>query len=340
MSNFKTTSLVQPWQTLCNMFSRCLTTRVTGFDKPPLQIMQMLYCFVNNIHVDWLWEGLHYSIEPPSTLIPYPIFIKLIVSYYMTAFPKISRRARDKYHNLEDDMMVKNIFNSRKHKDGVGMKILSWMITDEMKLTENYRMYVVVFVVDVPTTQSQPIESTQGTHRTTSAPRSPNPAVDEGESIKEHLITEEIEKLVEGAENVENDEVDSTTLRQNDHPNDHGTRLEPWSNKESLEVELTVEVQPVNINKEEEESAEDDYELKRKEKGRCRGGLILERQHSQADVAKMIADAINTNCESFGPEISSQINNAIINHILLRAACHFPKRIRMILDDGSFLRGE
>ncbi|GJV49166.1 hypothetical protein Tco_1439378 [Tanacetum coccineum] len=34
----------------------------------------------------------------------------------------------------------------------------------------------------VPTTQTQPIKSTQGTHRTTSAPRSPNPAVDDEES--------------------------------------------------------------------------------------------------------------------------------------------------------------
>ncbi|GKE55153.1 hypothetical protein Tco_1490309 [Tanacetum coccineum] len=38
-SNFKTTGLVQPWQTLCKMFSRCLTTRVTGYDQPPLQII-------------------------------------------------------------------------------------------------------------------------------------------------------------------------------------------------------------------------------------------------------------------------------------------------------------
>ncbi|GJV84718.1 hypothetical protein Tco_1524616 [Tanacetum coccineum] len=124
-SNFKTTGLVQPWQTLCKMFSKCLITRVTGFDQPPLQIMQMLYCFINNIHVnyaDLLWEGLHYSLEHPSTLIPYLRFIKLIVSHYMTAFPKISRRARDKYHNLDDDMMVKNIFNSGKHKDGVGIE--------------------------------------------------------------------------------------------------------------------------------------------------------------------------------------------------------------------------
>ncbi|GKB73470.1 hypothetical protein Tco_0934882 [Tanacetum coccineum] len=89
-------------------------------------IMQMLYCFVHNIHVDYadlLWEGLHYSLEHSSTLIHYPRFTKLIVSHYMTAFPEISRRARDKYHNLEDDMMVKNILNSGKHKDGIGMKI-------------------------------------------------------------------------------------------------------------------------------------------------------------------------------------------------------------------------
>ncbi|GKG30148.1 hypothetical protein Tco_0420046, partial [Tanacetum coccineum] len=102
--------------------------------------MHMSYCFVNNIHVDYadlLWEGFHYSLEHPTTLIPYPRFTKLIVSHYMTAFPEISRRAHDKYHNLEDDEMVKSIFNSGKNKAGVGMKIPSWMITDEMKLTEN-----------------------------------------------------------------------------------------------------------------------------------------------------------------------------------------------------------
>nr|GFA12855.1 hypothetical protein [Tanacetum cinerariifolium] len=29
-SSFKTTSLLQPWQTLCKIFSKCLTMRVTG----------------------------------------------------------------------------------------------------------------------------------------------------------------------------------------------------------------------------------------------------------------------------------------------------------------------
>ncbi|GJX82790.1 retrovirus-related pol polyprotein from transposon TNT 1-94 [Tanacetum coccineum] len=204
-------------------------------------------------------------------------------------------KARDKYHNLEDDLMVKNIFNSRKHKDDVGMKISSWMITDEMKFTDHYRMYALVFRVDVPTTQSQLIESIQGTHRTLSAPRSPKPETDEGElntiqqslvkqkshdeleakqnvqKVKEHLIAEEIDKLVEGAENVENVEVNSSTLRQDDTQTILGTRLEPKSDKESPKVEITAKVQPININEEEEESTEDDYKLKRRDKGKHKG---------------------------------------------------------------------
>ncbi|GKE31511.1 hypothetical protein Tco_1450833 [Tanacetum coccineum] len=44
-------------------------------------------------------------------------------------------------------------------------------------------------------------------------------------------------------------------------------------------------------------------------------GLIMERQQSQADVAKMIADAIQQERENLRAEISSQINNAISNHI-------------------------
>nr|GEV01351.1 hypothetical protein [Tanacetum cinerariifolium] len=102
-SNFKTTGLLQPWQTLCKMFSLCLTARVTGYDQPSLQIMEKLYCLLNNIHVDYLellWEGFHYSLTNLTTMISYPRFTKLSVGYYMTTFLEISRRSRYRYHNL------------------------------------------------------------------------------------------------------------------------------------------------------------------------------------------------------------------------------------------------
>ncbi|GKE03139.1 hypothetical protein Tco_1391122 [Tanacetum coccineum] len=316
VSNFKISGLLQPWQTLCKIFSKCLTTRL-------------------------MWEGIYYSLHHPATSIPYPRFTKIIISHYMTIFPDISRRAQDAYHNLQYDDIMKNIFNSGRNKNKVGMRmrIPAWMITDEMKLTEHYKMYAEVFRLDVPLTQSQLTESTQGTHKIPSAPRSPNPAMEIAESsvpeqstvihfrlpsrqstrltppvpvpsaekademilqdmiqvsIAEHksreeqearenvalvyedLAVEEIEKLVEDSENV-----DDSSPPRNDDTSILGTRLEPRSDKESPEVEIFQEkeeentmvdvtniVPPVNVDDEEEEITDEVFELRRRVKGK------------------------------------------------------------------------
>ncbi|GJT03758.1 hypothetical protein Tco_0838220 [Tanacetum coccineum] len=288
--------------------------------------MQMLYCFVNNIHVDYaelMWEGIYYSLHHPVTSIPYPRFTKIIISYYMTIFSDISRRPRDAYHNLQDDDIMKNIFNSGRNKNKVGMRIPAWMITDEMKLTEHYKMYAEVFGLDVPLTQSQPTESTQGTHRTPSAPRQyarltppvPVPSAEKADEmilqdmlqvslaehksreeqearenvalVYEHLAAEEIEKLVEDPENV-----DDSSPPRHDDTSIPGTRLEPRSDKESPKVEIVQEkeeettkdteveldkdtlmvdvtniVTPVNVDDEEDEISDEVFELKRRAKG-------------------------------------------------------------------------
>ncbi|GJU47818.1 hypothetical protein Tco_1217373 [Tanacetum coccineum] len=90
------------------------------------------------------------------------------------------------------------------------------------------------------------------------------------EKVKDHLMAEEIEKLVKGSKNVEeNVEVASSPLRNDDNQTNPNTRLEPRSDKESPEVEKIVDIsQHVNVNEEEEESAKDDYELRRREKGK------------------------------------------------------------------------
>ncbi|GKE34879.1 hypothetical protein Tco_1454201, partial [Tanacetum coccineum] len=108
-------------------------------------------------------------------------------------------------------------------------------------------MYAEVFGIDVPLTQSQPTESTQGTYRTPSAPRSTRltppalvPTIDKAdemilqdtlqvslaehkskeeqearenvELVNEHLASVEIEKMVEGQENV----TDESSIPRND----------------------------------------------------------------------------------------------------------------------------
>ncbi|GJS03043.1 hypothetical protein Tco_0319551 [Tanacetum coccineum] len=152
---FVTKALPQPWQTLRKIFARCLTTRVTGIDQLPFQIMQMLYWFINNVHVDYaalIWEGLHYSLMHPTTVIPYPKFTKIIVDHFMTKNSDIPKRLHKHYHRVTNDEIVKSIFNSRKNKEILGMRIPEWMLTEEMKLTRHYQLNVSVFGVDIPTT--------------------------------------------------------------------------------------------------------------------------------------------------------------------------------------------
>ncbi|GKE15433.1 hypothetical protein Tco_1423010 [Tanacetum coccineum] len=95
-----------------------------------------------------------------------------------------------------------------------------------------------------------------------------------------HLASEEIEKMVDGQENV----VDDSLIPRNDEPNIPGTRIEPRSDKESPEVEIAKEkevgiskekeveltnvVIPVNVNDKDEEITDEVYEMKRREKGK------------------------------------------------------------------------
>ncbi|GKF89606.1 hypothetical protein Tco_0263569 [Tanacetum coccineum] len=96
------------------------------------------------------------------------------------------------------------------------------------------------------------------------------------ELVNKHLASVEIEKIVEGPENV----IDDSSIPRNDDQNMPSTGLEPKSDKESPEVEITndegVEITnvviPVNVNEEEEEITDEVYELKRNEKREdCRG---------------------------------------------------------------------
>nr|GEX34903.1 copia protein [Tanacetum cinerariifolium] len=125
------------------------------------------------------------------------------------AAPKFSRMVPFFLNTLGFTLELRSPFNLKttgliqpwKYKDGAGMKIPSWMITDAMKLTDHYQM------------------------------------------------------------------------------------LEPMSDKESPKVEISAEVQPVNINEEEEELAENDYELKRRENGSIPSAIHLRDQDDPHDDA-------------------------------------------------------
>ncbi|GJW88028.1 hypothetical protein Tco_0163368 [Tanacetum coccineum] len=204
-----------------------------------------------------------------------------------------------------------------------------------MKNTEHYRIYAEVFRLDVPLTESQPMSLLKERighlaplvllrHQI----REEQEARENVELVKEHLASIKIEKMVEGSENV----IDDSLLYRNDEPKIPGTRLEPRSDKESPEVDITKDKEVEITNDEEVEVTNvaipvNDY---RDVKSICltseskvqdqvpvyvAKGLILERLKTKEEMEWMIAKAILQERGNIQAEISLQIHKAIDNHI-------------------------
>ncbi|GKB69719.1 hypothetical protein Tco_0931131 [Tanacetum coccineum] len=191
------------------------------------------------------------------------------------------------------------------------------MITDRNgRHTEHYQMYAEVFGIDVPLTQSQPTESTQGTHRTPSAPRSPNPDKEVAESsalrritvirliltscLTEHKKSEEQEDRAQGR-NKESPEVEITKDKEVEITKDKEVEI----TKETTVVDITnvVIIMEASFLK----------QVWNHVPAYVAQGLILERQKAKEETERLIAKAILQECGNIQAQISTQIENAIAN---------------------------
>nr|GEY89283.1 retrotransposon protein, putative, Ty1-copia subclass [Tanacetum cinerariifolium] len=208
-----------------------------------------------------------------------------------------SKMLNNTYHWMRSTTFADN---PNKYKDKVGIKIPDWMIKEAIKQMEHYKMYAEkstrltppapVLTVDKADEMISQDTLQKSTRLTPPAPVLMVDKVDEMISqdtlqvslaehksrqepearenvalVEKHLASEKIEKMVEGQEHV----VDDSSFLRNDEHNIPGNRLEPRSDKESLEVEFTYVVIPVNVydeEVEEDEITDEVYELKQREK--------------------------------------------------------------------------
>ncbi|GJS11290.1 retrovirus-related pol polyprotein from transposon TNT 1-94 [Tanacetum coccineum] len=164
-----------------------------------------------NIKTMFKWDFINYVFQKKD-VIQYPCFTKLIIADLIKKFPSIPQRLYEDYHSIKDDIPLVSVY-STGNVLFQGMLILDAFLTDEIHATTDYAEYETVFVkVVVPMIQSQPVVSTQGTHRTTL-----NAAMVEDEQDKELYASEFVASVL-------NDDVD-----------DSGNRIESESYKESPE---------------------------------------------------------------------------------------------------------
>ncbi|GJX72706.1 retrovirus-related pol polyprotein from transposon TNT 1-94 [Tanacetum coccineum] len=117
-------------------------------------------------------------------VIQYPRFIKLIIADLMKEFPSIPQRLEEDYHSIKDDIQL----------------------------------------IDVPTIQPQPVESTQGTNSTPSTYRTPTPT-----AIASDIVQKKQKRKQETSS-------PNLSLKISNDDDDSGNRIEPRSHKEHPET--------------------------------------------------------------------------------------------------------
>ncbi|GKB84088.1 hypothetical protein Tco_0956360 [Tanacetum coccineum] len=178
LADFKDKNLTQPWQTLFKIINRCTTTKSTGLDGARIGTLQILWGVVNKVHIDYaelIWEDIIFHIMHPrykADTIPFPRYTKLIINHILSIKQDIPKRANEPVHTPGEDESISRIkigFRSTKVK---GMRIPEVLLNDVIRKTTAYKVYDADFQgVEVSPIQPQPVESTRGTHRKTSALR-------------------------------------------------------------------------------------------------------------------------------------------------------------------------
>ncbi|GJY86337.1 hypothetical protein Tco_0500363 [Tanacetum coccineum] len=128
-------------------------------------------------HLPQPWQTLCKYLHPTAKnkVVPDPRYTKLIINHILAKYPKIPKRITEPHHNITDDDVVGYMISSVR-SNAKGMRIPDELLTEDMKKTEAYKWYDDGFRgVEILMTQPSPIVSSQGTHRTFSAPRSPKP---------------------------------------------------------------------------------------------------------------------------------------------------------------------
>ncbi|GKB20917.1 hypothetical protein Tco_0854840 [Tanacetum coccineum] len=202
VSAFYMKFLAQPWQTMFKVFNRCLNTRTSRHDQIKINILQLFHAVVNQTNVDYaslLWWDFMNCVSQKKDVIQYPRFTKFIIADIMKKFPSIPPRLEEDYHSIKDDILLASVYTTR-NVTVRGMLIPDALLTDEIRATDDYKEYEMVFVnVVVLMNQPQP-------------------------------------KVVKGNKDVESyaDKFDASMIH--DDVDDFGDRTEPRSHKEHTEV--------------------------------------------------------------------------------------------------------
>ncbi|GJW63627.1 hypothetical protein Tco_0115511 [Tanacetum coccineum] len=221
----------------------------------------------------------------------------------MKKFPSISSRSEEDYHSIKDDIPLGSVYTIG-NVTVRGMMIPGELLIDDIRVTKEYKEYKEKFVrVDVLIIQQEPVESTQGTHRTPRATRTPTPTTEKKRKSREFagesstprksmkIIIKQKQPSTTLIPHPSNDEEEDShasafaysVLRDKE---DTETRIEPGSHKEHPEIvnEDDDDVVGMKINDDDKEDDNDDQIDHALVRGKVSSGLESRNEQMQTPI--------------------------------------------------------
>nr|GFB90806.1 hypothetical protein [Tanacetum cinerariifolium] len=184
LTDVNVNKLYQPWRSFASVINKCLTGKSSGIDSFRLSQAQVLRGFYHRINVDYpylIWEDFVYQVEHKnqkrSNEMYYPRFTKVIIDYFMTRKPSISRRNRINWHYVRNDVLFSTIKVISRHPttQQYGTILPIELTTNEIKNSKAYKEYYAYATGEAAPKPKASARKKKGDFASSTTPPTPTP---------------------------------------------------------------------------------------------------------------------------------------------------------------------
>nr|GFA62342.1 hypothetical protein [Tanacetum cinerariifolium] len=210
LTDVNVNKLYQPWRSFSLVINKCLTGKSSGIDSFRLSQAQILWGFYHRINVDYaylIWEDFVYQVEHKnqkrSNKMYYPRFTKVIINYFMTSKPSISRRNKINWHYVRDDVLFSTIKVVSRHQttQQYGAILPIELTTDEIRNSKAYKEYYACATGDAAPKPKASARKKKGDSASSTTPPTPTPTTTV-------VSASRLSATAKGSEDKSNDEED------------------------------------------------------------------------------------------------------------------------------------
>nr|GEW41135.1 hypothetical protein [Tanacetum cinerariifolium] len=143
------------------IINKCLSGKTTSNDKLKKSRIDILWGMFNRENVDYpelIWKDFAYQIDHKKEKrsrrenMLYPLFTKIIINYFLKQYKSLTNLNHKHYHTIKDDGIISRLKFVRIGEDyqEYGLLIPDVMLTDAIKCSESYQMFIKYLTNQIP----------------------------------------------------------------------------------------------------------------------------------------------------------------------------------------------